>query len=278
MKCLHQNCILKICHFPLFTCISSPHVLLSLWLLHPPSNSVASFSVKCFMYLMPPCLYLCFMLPGWLFTFFWKKTSILSRLSSYLKSSLLSQRGKVRTFLLSHTAPSTLIACGHLLSLKVSSLREGRASHSSFKAISNNRTWNIAGVRKSSDVQWNQKDLTGENLKKGLLTAVSRVNELTGMMQPWKHEGQRRLLPLCVWRVRRLRMLLLELEPEPKKGRLSGQRPNSTACWSSISNFLPIICTKLNLYPLHEQISLCLSFNQEKAAQSCVKTYVGHCS
>lgn len=136
-----------------------------------------------------------------------RKLPILPRLSSYLKSSPLSQRGKVGAFLLSHTAPSTRIACGYLRSLRMSSLREGRASHSSFKASSNNRTWNIAGVRKSSGVQWNWKDLTGENLKKGLLTMVSRVNGLTRMMQPRKHEGERRLLPRCVWRVRRLGML-----------------------------------------------------------------------
>lgn len=240
--------------------------------LHPTQRPDFLSSVSCTSCPHVSIYSLCFLNGSLLF--FWKKTSVLSRLSSYLKSSLLSQRGKVGAFLLSHTAPSTLIACGHLRSLRVSFLREGRSSHSSFKVSSNNRTWNIA----SNGVQWNRKDLTGENLKKGLLTAASRVNGLTGMMQPRKHEGQRRLLPRCVWRVQRLGVLLLELEPEPRKGRLSGQHPNSTACWSSISNFLPIICTKLNLYPLHEQISLCLGFNQEKAAQSCIKTYVGHCS
>lgn len=115
MKSFHQNRTLEICSFLLFKCVPSPHIPLSfwslhsnvslshmsLWLFHPPSNSTVSFYVECFIHLMVLCLYMCFMFPDWLFTFFQNKTSYCQDLTPLwnLPCSTRGEKWKFSSFL-----------------------------------------------------------------------------------------------------------------------------------------------------------------------------------
>lgn len=122
------------------------------------------------------------------------------------------------------------------------------------------------------------KGFNWSEFKEQTIDSSGRMNGLTGMMWPQKHEQQKEAVTALGLKGLGTGGIVTRAGSRTKERQGRWAMPQTCCLTISLSNFLSIICTKLNLYPLHEPAIPCLGFNQEKAAQTYTKRYVEKCS